>query len=77
MCGVFAEFERFITRERIKTGLDRAKANGKRLGRPTVALDVDEAIRGALCPGGQGDAEDRSSNLGWGERSAEDRLRLW
>ena len=33
MCGVFAEFQRSINRERINAGLSRAKANGKRLGR--------------------------------------------
>lgn len=36
MCGVFAEFERSIIRERINAGLARARANGKRLGRPKV-----------------------------------------
>ena len=46
MCGVFAEFERSIIRERIGAGL--AKANGKRLGRPRVNVEVEEAIRDAL-----------------------------
>src|SRR5918994_2006752 len=32
--GVFAEFERAIIVERVKSGLKRAKAQGKRLGRP-------------------------------------------
>ena len=32
--GVFAEFERAIIRERVRSGLTRAKAQGKRLGRP-------------------------------------------
>ena len=36
MCGVFAEFERSMIQERVKAGLARAKAQGKRLGRPTV-----------------------------------------
>ena len=35
MCGVFAEFERNIIKERVKSGLDRAKKSGKTLGRPT------------------------------------------
>ena len=48
MCGVFAEFERSIIRERIGAGLARAKANGKRLGRPRVDPEVEEAIRDAL-----------------------------
>ena len=34
MCGVFAEFEREIIRERVNAGLARAKAEGKTLGRP-------------------------------------------
>ena len=54
MCGVFAEFERAIIRERINAGLARAKANGKRLGRPTVGSEVEEAIRQALRRGNKG-----------------------
>jgi DNA invertase Pin-like site-specific DNA recombinase len=34
MMGVFAEFERAMIRQRVKAGVDRAKAKGKRLGRP-------------------------------------------
>ena len=48
MCGVFAEFERSIIRERIGAGLARAKANGKRLGRPKVDPEVEDAIWQAL-----------------------------
>ena len=48
MCGVFAEFERSIIRERIGAGLARARSNGKRLGRPRVDETVEEAIRRAL-----------------------------
>ena len=36
MCGVFAEFERSMVRERVMAGLERARAQGKRLGRPPV-----------------------------------------
>jgi len=36
MMGVFAEFERSMIQERVKAGLDRARANGIRLGRPGV-----------------------------------------
>lgn len=32
MMGVFAEFERAMIRDRVKAGLARARANGKRLG---------------------------------------------
>jgi len=35
MAGVFAEFERSIIVERIHAGLSRARAQGKRLGRPS------------------------------------------
>jgi DNA invertase Pin-like site-specific DNA recombinase len=41
MCGVFSEFEREIIRERVLSGLARAKEEGKTLGRPRV----DEAKR--------------------------------
>jgi DNA invertase Pin-like site-specific DNA recombinase len=34
MLGVFSEFEREIIRERVLSGLERAKARGKKLGRP-------------------------------------------
>ena len=54
MCGVFAEFERSIIRERINAGLTRARANGKRLGRPKVDPEVEEAIRDALERGDKG-----------------------
>jgi DNA invertase Pin-like site-specific DNA recombinase len=36
MMGVFAEFERAMVQERVKAGLERAKAQGKRLGRPPI-----------------------------------------
>jgi len=34
MLGVFSEFERSMIQERVRAGLARARANGKRLGRP-------------------------------------------
>jgi len=45
MCGVFAEFERSMIRERVKAGLSRARARGKKLGRPTVSAKVENAVR--------------------------------
>lgn len=54
MCGVFAEFERSIIRERIGAGLARAKANGKRLGRPRVDPEIEKAIQQALSRGDKG-----------------------
>ena len=45
MCGVFAEFERAMLSERTRAGLARARAQGKRLGRPPIAGAVEVAIR--------------------------------
>lgn len=45
MCSVFAELEREIIRERIHSGLARAKSKGKRLGRKPVSADVEARIR--------------------------------
>ena len=42
--GVFAEFERAMIRERVKSGLERAKAQGKTLGRP-----IDAEKEAAIC----------------------------
>jgi len=36
-----AQLERDIIAERVKAGLRRAKANGKKLGRPTVTISAD------------------------------------
>jgi DNA invertase Pin-like site-specific DNA recombinase len=44
MLGVFAEFERAIIRERIKSGLERAKSQGRKIGRPHISSDVASAI---------------------------------
>lgn len=39
MCGVFAEFERGMIRDRVLAGLERAKRQGKKLGRPSNCSD--------------------------------------
>jgi DNA invertase Pin-like site-specific DNA recombinase len=44
MCGVFAEFERGIIRERVNAGLARARANGVKLGRRRVKPSVEAQI---------------------------------
>ncbi len=44
MLGVFAEFERAIIIERVHAGLCRARAQGVRLGRPRVAVDLGRAM---------------------------------
>jgi DNA invertase Pin-like site-specific DNA recombinase len=51
LMGVFAEFERAMIRERVCAGLDKARAKGKRLGRPQVAPVVEDAIRAARKAG--------------------------
>jgi DNA invertase Pin-like site-specific DNA recombinase len=48
MMGVFAEFERSIIQERVRAGLRRAKAEGKTLGRPPIAAELEARIRAAL-----------------------------
>ena len=53
MLGVFAEFEREMIKERVNAGLARAKAQGKRLGRPPVG-SATEAKIGALRASGMG-----------------------
>ena len=45
MLGVFAEFERAIIIERIKAGMTRARAQGKRLSRPLTPDAAIERIR--------------------------------
>jgi DNA invertase Pin-like site-specific DNA recombinase len=47
MMGVFAEFERAMIRERVNAGLARARAQGKRLGRPRIAPELEQRIRDA------------------------------
>jgi len=48
MMGVFAEFERSMIQERVRAGLRRAKDEGKRLGRPRIAADLERRILEAL-----------------------------
>jgi DNA invertase Pin-like site-specific DNA recombinase len=51
MMGVFAEFERAMIKERVKSGLEQAKAQGKVLGRPTIEAEKEAAIRADLVEG--------------------------
>ncbi len=39
MWGVFAEMERDIIRQRVKSGMENAKAKGKQIGRPETTKD--------------------------------------
>ena len=49
--GVFAEFERAMIRERVLAGLKRARARGKKLGRPMISPAKERAIRADLAAG--------------------------
>jgi DNA invertase Pin-like site-specific DNA recombinase len=54
MLGVFAEFEREIIRERVISGMHRAKTNGKPIGRPRIPAHTRDAIKAAYKAGGVG-----------------------
>ncbi len=48
--GAIAEFERSLIKERIALGLERARAEGKKLGRPKVKTNADQLLN--LCQAG-------------------------
>lgn len=50
LAAMFAELERSILIERVRAGMARARAEGKRIGRPVRAVDLDELHR--LCAEG-------------------------
>jgi DNA invertase Pin-like site-specific DNA recombinase len=54
MLGVFAEFERSMIQERVRAGLARAKAAGKKFGRPRLDVAIETKIRKALQKGDTG-----------------------
>jgi DNA invertase Pin-like site-specific DNA recombinase len=54
MMGVFAEFERAMIQERVRAGLVRAKAEGKKFGRPRIDSATEKEIRKALKQGDLG-----------------------
>ena len=54
MLGVFAEFESAMIKERVRAGLDRARRDGKTLGRPKTPAKVERTIRQALEAGDKG-----------------------
>jgi len=53
--AAIAEFERELIRQRVKSGLAAARANGKRLGRPRVYAPADKiaALRATGTPWGK------------------------
>jgi len=44
MMGVFSELERNITSQRVKSGMQNAKAKGKQIGRPITTADTIPSI---------------------------------
>ena len=51
MMGVFAEFERAMIVERVKSGLARARNQGRRLGRPMLSPEKEHRVRDLLVAG--------------------------
>lgn len=51
LMGLFAELERNLIRERVLAGLARARAQGRRLGRPRLPEEKSRAVREALAAG--------------------------
>lgn len=64
MLGVFAEFERALIAERTRSGLDRARQRGARLGRPPIPDSIDTAIRALRARGLGMDAIAREMRCG-------------
>lgn len=54
MMGVFAEFERAMIRDRVKSGMARARAQGKHVGRPKISAELEKDIRASLALGDRG-----------------------
>lgn len=51
MISVFSEFERAMIRDRVMAGLDRARSQSVRLGRPPMPPDRIETIKRSLADG--------------------------
>ena len=49
--GAFAEFERSMIQQRVRLGLKRAVAQGKQLGRPAIAGDLERKAQRQLRKG--------------------------
>jgi DNA invertase Pin-like site-specific DNA recombinase len=52
MLGVFSQFERSMIQERVRAGLQRARSEGKQLGRPKISPEIEAAITASLSQGG-------------------------
>ena len=64
MLGVFAEFERSMIRERVVSGMERAKRAGKHCGRPRVDEARERAFLDALAEGSSVRAAARLAGIG-------------
>ena len=53
MVGAFSEFERAMISERVRSGMARARANGRHVGRPGLDPELREGIRRALAEPGR------------------------
>jgi len=53
MMGVFAEFERAMIQERVRAGMNRARAQGRQIGRKPVDAETETKLR-ELLSGGMG-----------------------
>ena len=51
VCGAFSEFERSMIRQRVKLGLKRAVAEGKKLGRPSIDGALERRVHRELAKG--------------------------
>ena len=51
LVGLFGEFEKAMIQDRVRAGLDRARASGKRLGRPPTTPYQLDKVRAALADG--------------------------
>jgi DNA invertase Pin-like site-specific DNA recombinase len=51
VCGAFAEFERSMIRQRVRLGLKRAVAQGKKLGRPQIDSGIERKVLQELRKG--------------------------
>ncbi len=63
MLGVFAEFERAIIQDRVHAGLARARAKGRKLGRPSIKPHVVRDIHARAANGEAKRAIGRALNV--------------
>lgn len=64
MSGIFAQFERTMIVERTKVGMERARARGKRIGRPPAGEAIVASIRALRAKGKGMDAIAKELRVG-------------